>query len=86
MRYTDFLNFASDWGDAGLVSLRRGTDFALVNVAFGKWSFRNAGLVGFVFRSSNADFAHLTWFRRDAGLSLAFYICWTGNCSSFSRL
>ena len=46
--------------DAGLVSQRRGTDLALLNIAFGKWSFRNAGLVGFTFRSLNADFACLT--------------------------
>ena len=64
MRYADFLNSASDWGDAGLVSLRRGTDLALLNIAFGKWSFSNAGLV---------DFVRLTWFRRNAGLRLAFY-------------
>ena len=52
----------------GLVSLRRGTDLALLNVAFGKWGFRNAGLVGFAFRSPNADFARLNVVQEKRGL------------------
>jgi len=37
----------------------RGMDLALLNVAFGKWSFRNVSLVSFVFRFPNEEFARL---------------------------
>ena len=53
----------------------RGTDLAVLIVVFGKWSFRNASLVSLTFRFPNADFTCLTWFRRDAGLNLASYLC-----------
>ena len=42
-------------------------DLASLNIAFGKWSFRNASLVGFAFRSPNANFVRLMWF---SGLEL----------------
>ena len=67
---------------AGLVSLIKSTDFALLLVAFGKRCFRNTSLVNLAFRLPNADFTCLTWFRRDAGLNLAAYLCWTNSCSN----
>ena len=67
---------------AGLVSLTKSTYFALLLVAFGKRCFRNASLVNLTFRLPNAYFTCLTWFRRDAGLNLASYLCWTNSYSN----
>ena len=68
---------------AGLVSLTKSTDFALLLVAFGKRCFRNASLVNLTFRLPNTDFTCLTWFRRDAGLYFASYLC---RINSYSNL
>ena len=72
MRNAGLLGLA--YGGAGLVSLIKSTDFALLFVAFGKRCFRNASLVNLAFRLPNADFTCLTWFRRDAGLNLVSYL------------
>jgi len=64
---------------ACLVSLTRGTSFAL---AFGKRYFRSASLVNLTFRLPNTNFTCLIWYRRDAGLNFASYLCWTISCSN----
>ena len=46
--------------DASFVSQMRGTDLALLVIAFEKRSFRNACLVSLTFRFPNADFVCLT--------------------------
>jgi len=64
---------------AGLMSLIKSTSFAL---AFEKRCFRNASLMHLMFRLPNTDFTCLLWFKRDANLNFASYLCWTNSCSN----
>jgi len=82
----DFLSPAFCRRGAGLVFLRRDTDLALLNVAFKRRGLKNASFLSFAYWSPNVDFARPVQLRRDAGMSLAFYICWTDSCSNFLSL